>query len=449
MLFVFISNCGNLNSMIKTLFLNLLLLLLCTKCHSGRHPLKYGSLTRKISIATEKLKHNLLARYAVALHECSKVTEKKKQVVKWVYAGSERFKPEAYLNGKLPAGGVLADTRDEHTEYTYGLDSHGRPCYVLYESRPGEPVFTGFYNFSDSCVEMIAFNTKEEPVQLSRVLLADGKKTAYQHININGNSLAPAYKNFTPQQLVQTLAEGRYDVLLHVQQFQYNGSRIVSADCASKYPGWDRGNYQYTYNYNEAGELEDITGVKEDGSTEYAYVKLPAGKTIEQVSDQLALEMAQAIATAVAKQNYTSPPAIIELNYHEVDVYEPVIHVLTAAQKEKIIRTAGEKYTRLFLTPFIDEVAYGLEHARLYAAFMNAIEEQDEWWVAANAMIRKVAKLLTTQKLWNKAPVDKEFIVYCVDWTMTPDKEEFCKLLLECGLPEVTLQKWEKEGYFD
>ncbi|BAV07372.1 hypothetical protein [Filimonas lacunae] len=398
------------------------------------------------------VKDDLFNRYVAVYDKWTHLLEKKQQVVKWMYAKEDRFDVEKYANGVLPAGGPLLDKWEPDANYKYGLDSGGRPCYMQYEANGGEIVYAGIFKCSNSCVEYVEYNMRDrKPVVIVRLLQENGRKTAYQALHINGKKLGRDYENLTGREVADKLQQMEHDIFCMVKHFQYGHDRIEKADCWESLAGVKATYYEERYQYTGTGALDEIKSVYPDGTSQLLYVKMPDNTTIEQLSDQLALQIAQSVTERLVRKKWNAPLSILQLGIHEVDDYHPHLSMLTVKEKVDILNTYDElRFEKLFILVSDDKhFRADTSYERLYTAFMGKVQEGDEWWLPANEMIYKAARLLTVNKLWNKVPVDKDFVAYAVDWSMGPNEEgEMGKLLLTCGLPAETLRKWEREGYF-
>jgi len=214
-------------------------------------------------------------------------------------------------------------------------------------------------------------------------------------------------------------------------------------------PGMDSTTYKQEYRYNIFGKLKDIVAVQPDNTTQYTYPDIPEGISLEELSDQVAMEIARAITDTLVGADLRHPLAILHLGYQEYGAYDPLLTVVLQNKKDRAIKKwkGVDLMEELFFTiaDFV-EVDHR-KYERSFTAFIGKVME-DENAKLATAMIRKAANILTTEKVFGKIPVSDDFFAYAVDWSMAPEDEDLIQIFLECGMREEVLEQWRKRGIF-
>jgi hypothetical protein len=396
------------------------------------------------------LKQNLFERFIRAFDEFDRIAEKKAQVKTFVYSQLPRYSVYKFDGKKIPVGGKTLSAPPENNPLAYGLNAEGHPCYHSSEHTWNKEYWEGFYDITASCIEYIEFSLQSKmPIEICRILLNNGRKIGFQHLKINGGRLNQSYNGLSNREIVAKLQQAQNDLIGSVDLYHYEGQRIVSADCWQAMPGMNNTTYKQEYRYNADGKLEEIKDIQPDNVTQYAYVDIPEGVSLEELSEQLAMQMAIGIADALAAADLPQPLAILHLGYQEYGAYDPLLTVVLQNKKDKAVRKlkGGALLEELFFsaTEFItpDHEKY----ERLLTAFIDKVME-DENEKMATAMIRKAAYILTAEKALGKVPVSDDFFAYAVDWSMAPEDEELIRIFRECGMRKEVLEQWRKRGIF-
>lgn len=398
----------------------------------------------------EQFRKNLFERFVAAFSESVNLPGKRSEATKMVYADGHRYDLEKYDNNTIPAGGDLLTDPPANNPYCYGTDTHGRPVYSRSEHTWNKTYWEGFYNYNDSVAEYVEFLSKvDKPIQLARLLFENNRKIGVQFLKLNAVNPATAFENLADEEIVAKFINNELDIHSRIELFHYENDRISYADCWSSYSGIGPQYYREIYTYNDKGALDEIKAVYEDGTSQYKFVNYP-GLSLEALSELLTKQMAQAITDSFSLYRFDSPLAIVTIGYQEIGNYYPYITVVTATKQAEILEQSSDEdlLADLFITPETEYVAVPDDSfSRLYTAFINQVEDTNNY-ASATAMIRKVANLLTTNKLDGKVPVTPDFIAFAVDWSMAPEDAELTEIMIECGMPAETLSKWQQRGLF-
>lgn len=386
----------------------------------------------------DQFKQDLFERFIRAFDEFDRIAEKKAKAQTFVYSQLPRYSIEKFDGKKIPVGGKTLSQPPESNPKAYGLDARGRPCYHSSEHSWNKEYWEGFYDITDSCIEYINFSLQSKmPIEISRMLLDKGRKMGFQHFRINGGRLGHAYNGLSNREIVMKLQHARNDLISTVELYHYEGERIVNADCWNAMPGIENTTYKQEYRYDVSGKLKDIIAVQPDGATQFTYADIPEETSLKELSDQLAVQMATAIADTLEQADLPEPLAILELSIREYDNYDPLLMVVLQNKKDKAIKTLkGPALMKELFFPSTDFITPGHEkYERLLTAFIGKVME-DEKGELATAMIRKVAYILTTEKVFGRVPVSDDFFAYAVDWSMAPEDDELIRIFRECGMGE-------------
>jgi hypothetical protein len=411
----------------------------------------FTPLSAKLTLMTlDQLKQDLFERFILAFDEFDRIAEKKAQARNFVYSQLPRYHVSKFDGKKIPVGGKTLSAPPESNPQVYGLNAQGHPCYHSSEHTWNKVYWEGFYDITTSFIEYIEFDLQsKKPVEIIRMLLDNGRKTGFQHLRVNGKGFSYAYDGLSSRDTVEQLLRTPNDLISSVDLYHYGEQRIVTADCWHAMPGMNSIIYKKEYHYNAAGKLQEIKDILPDNSTQYAHVDIPEGVTLEQLSEQVAMQMANAIADTLAETDFSHPLAILHLGYQEYGSYEPLLTVVLQNKKEKAIKKlkGSDLMEELFfmVTDFIEPDHEPYE--RLLTAFIDKVME-DENEKLATAMIRKAAYILTTEKVFGKVPLSDDFFAYAVDWSLAPEDNELIQIFRECGMREEVLEQWRKREIF-
>lgn len=381
------------------------------------------------------LKQDLIDSWITAYDEYATRKEMKDTSVKMVYAETIRFRLDKYTKEKFPAQGPLsAEERPEHS-YAYGLDESGKPVFSMFEDQKS------FYTYADSLIEYLEYEPDSPvPACLQRVIYEGGKKVGFQSIILNDVNPGQ-FKGMAARPIINKLLRDAKSVICIIEAYDYKDDRIVNADCLHIMPGAGEYNLRKKYNYNAGGELEEVINMFSDKRTSYDYVKMPSNLTLQQLSAEVSLLISKDIIKTLVDEDVDEPIGILEIGYQEIGDYSPVLSVFSEKEQRKIEKSA-DRLEELLANDERENIIELSEntHERLLVAFMQEVEEREDFSLAEN-MIKKVAALLNVNKLNKEVATGPKFMAYSVDWSIGP--EEFSDLLAECGLPDNIVKEWK------
>jgi hypothetical protein len=388
------------------------------------------------------LYNDLYERWRQAFSEIHKLATYKAAGHTIRYADNFRYPLPGFRPDDFPAGGPLTLERTSSTITTYYLDTAGRPVFVSF-GNPQERYYQwqGFYSYSPDLVEYIEFNLATgNPSDLGRIVYANGKKMSYQRLNLSGKG--------TNTVSVDDIRDDIMARTITIEEYSYDGDRIVEADCLYSGSGAGLTQYKKAYNYLETGELDTIQSIYEHGRTKLIYVRPDPNFNAEHSLDELAARLAALIIDTLVANDVQQPVALLDLSYHTTRGWIPTINPTSQADKEAVLENwrGKDAFHYLFIPQNYDIYLDIAPIERAWHQFFEHVDSEDRWDLGKK-MLRKTARLLTLGKLEGKLAVTDEFVAYAIDGEF--EINQLPEILLECGLPETTLLKWKEKKWFD
>ncbi|SEW00948.1 hypothetical protein SAMN05428988_1217 [Chitinophaga sp. YR573] len=383
-----------------------------------------------------QLKQDIIDRWLSAYDEENILP----QAVKTVYAPTIRFELGDYNKDQFDELRILSTERLPGYNFIYGLDQFNRPCYFEYQ-RQDKVSKKGYYTYTDSLIEYIEYDvTTASPSCIQRIIYKGDEKISFQSIRING-TIDPELHGTTKTEIMNNLLKNEYSLFCCFELYHYTDNRISTADCLYIAPASGEYQLQKKYNYNDAGELDEILDTSSDNSVLYSYVKTPTNITLQQLSDQVSQLIATEIIATLKTVEMTTPMGILEIDFQSIGTFSPVIGIFSQQQQEDIEKLQGEdRVTELFYFDNERTLVEGRSFERLLWAFMNEVNILEDYDLAI-AMARKTAWILNNNKLNNEIPITKNFMAYSTDWDV--EAKDFTIVLKDCGLPEEEINKWK------
>lgn len=156
------------------------------------------------------LKEDILQRWVAAFGDMDKVEQAKAAAVRYVYARGECYQLDNYDGRQITPDEEVFSEPAEDTGYKYGLDKHGRPCYLFYEHRYNRVTWEGYFLYGEEEAQYVEFNRNENaPVKVQRAYMQDSKVAGYQSCIVNGGQLGPVYGKLAPEVMVPQLIQNQ------------------------------------------------------------------------------------------------------------------------------------------------------------------------------------------------------------------------------------------------
>ncbi|QHS58073.1 hypothetical protein [Chitinophaga agri] len=403
----------------------------------------------------EILKENLLSRWKQAFIEFHLLEEFKNNITSEKYVPGVRYNLDDYgtpaflqPEEKVFPVGRVRELGDFHF---YGFTADGLPSYTSYAHSVNKQYWGGYYTYGKEWVEYIEYNLNTRiPSSIKRIQFdAHGRKIAYQSLIVNSRGSDASYEDMTNEEKIHTIIDNEHAMFCNLEHYEIVDGRIVRADCLSIVPGAGESKYENIYTYDESGELTEIRHVYETGLSQLAYVKPDTGLDVHVLIDTVAELMAAAIVDTLVEDGVEAPLALLELNYHCVDVYIPSLSPRSVAFTKKISDQHPDEdiFDLIFLATELDHPFLDINREQFERPFtqLMTIIRREEKWEMGTLMLRKVAHILTTTRLSGRIPVGEEFAAYAVDWSM--EMEDFEDVLRECGATATAIASWKERGW--
>ncbi|SFD77581.1 hypothetical protein SAMN05518672_103170 [Chitinophaga sp. CF118] len=402
----------------------------------------------------ELQKQDLLERWKHAFNEIELLQQYKDKIQTERYIPGFRYDLKDYDTPLFlkPEEKLFPEARSrEISDYHfYGFTTDGMPCYTSFGHRVSKVNWQGYYSYSKNLVEYIEFCMETGiPSTIKRFIYEDGEKAIFQSLSVNSRGSIPIYKGSPKEEIIAGIIDDQHSLFCTVEKYTTENGKILKADCIAIAPGAGEYRYAEVYRYDENNKLDEIRTVYEDGKTSLAYVQLNKNIDINQLSLAVSENMASAIIDTLQESRIEVPLSLLEINYKSITEYMPLLTPRSLAFTEEISRNHEEEdiFDLIFLSTEVSHAYMEINPAgfeRLFRQFIQIVEREEKWDLGT-AMLRRVAYLLTTNKLNNKIPVSNEFAAYAIDWES--EMEEFEDILLECGLSGSVISSWKERGW--
>ncbi|MDO6432934.1 hypothetical protein Q4E93_20160 [Flavitalea sp. BT771] len=392
-----------------------------------------------------KLYDYIFARWVRAFDELGSLGKYRELVRTKKFATTYRYEIKDYTPQKFPAGGALYNEMPEDASNSriYGFDQEGRPVHTsqVYGEN-GIPWEEGFYNYSENAVEYVEFSKNAgAPTRIQIMTLKNGKKTAFLQFIVQGIGNGVPGGNL--QAFIEQTRISSDGIICHIEQYIYNGERIMGAHCFDITPGIDARSYEQVYTYDNEGEMDEIRNVYSGGHHRLAYVRVREGMSVEALVDGLSVLMADAVVGTLLRNNVEQPLALLELSYQGVIEYLPSLEFKTVADRDELIDEHGDAvdFELMFIPTYENMIV--VENATFERPLQQLMQimEQREDYDPGTKMLRKTAWLLTKGKLNGKIPVSDDFVAYAIEWML--ESQEFEEILRDCGQSEEVIMNWK------
>jgi hypothetical protein len=399
-------------------------------------------------------KQDLLARWKNAFKEIELIPQYKDKIQTEKYVPGFRYDLKYYGTPLFltPEEKIFPEARSrEISDYHfYGFTADGLPCYTSFGHRVNKISWEGYYSYGEHVVEYIEYCMETGiPSIIKRYIYKNGEKSIYQSLSVNSRGSIPMYRGIPTEEVIDAIINDQHSLFCTIEKFTTEEGRITRADCVAIAPGSGEYRYEEFYQYDDNGKLDEIRTIHEDGKTTLSYVQLNKVIDINQLSEEVAENMALAIIDTLSEADIEVPVSLLEINYKFVTEYMPLLTPRSLAFTDEITREHMDEdiFDLIFLSTEVSHAYLHLDATRFERLFRQFIQiiEREEKWDMGTAMLRRVAYLLTTSKLNNRIPVSNEFAAYAIDWES--DMEEFEDILGECGVSGAVIASWKDRGW--
>jgi hypothetical protein len=401
------------------------------------------------------LKQNLLSRWKQAFHEFDRLQQYKTNVTSEKYIPGFRYNLEDYGTPAFlqPEEKVfpVAVVREINDYHFYGFSADGLPCYTSYGNAVTDESWEGYYSYDKEWVEYVEYNTGTSiPSCIKRIQFDEnGQKVAYQSLLVMAKGGGDIYKDMNTAEKIASILNYEHSLFCNIEKYELSAGHIEKAYCLSIKPGAGESEYENIYKYNSDGILDEIRAVYASGVSELSYVR-PEGKlNVQALMATVAGSMATAVVDALEDQKVEMPLSLLELSYHYADVYIPSLSPRSVAFTNKISKQHADEdiFDLIFLATELDHTYLDIASEKFERPFTQLMQiiSKEEKWEMGSVLLRKVAHILTTEKLFGRLPVGEEFAAYAVDWGM--EMEDFEDVLRECGVTGKVISSWKERGW--
>jgi hypothetical protein len=403
----------------------------------------------------EILKQELLTRWKHAFNELSLLPEYKAKILTEKYVPAVRYDLKDYGTSAflIPEGKLFPEARSREINdyHFYGLQEDSFPCYTSFRHVMNNTSCEGYYSYSDELVEYVEFYQTGHtfiPSCIKRIHFKDGQRSAWQSLFINTRGSDHEYEG-SPDEIMAAILEDQHSLVIRIEAYNWSDGRITTANGLAIAPGCGEYNYIQQYNYIGDGVLDEIRTYCESGADKLTWVRQEEGLNFQQLEEELVEKLAEAIVDTLAGAKAETPLSLLEINYHSIAEYIPSLSPRSQRFTADISRRHQDEdiFDLIFLATEMDHPYLPIEDEKFERPFRQFIQiiEREEKWELASGMLRKVAWLLTTNKLFNRLPVSDDFAAYAIDWES--DMEEFERVLRECGVVPAVISAWQERGW--
>lgn len=404
----------------------------------------------------EILKQELLTRWKHAFNELSLLPEYKAKILTEKYVPAVRYDLKDYETSAflIPEGKLFPEARSREINdyHFYGLKEDGYPCYTSFRHVMNNTSWEGYYSYSDEVVEYVEFCQTENtyiPSCIKRILYKDGQRYAWQSLFINTRGNNDLYEGQTPDEIMASILADQHALVIRIEAYNRVDGRITSANGLAIAPAYGEYNYVQQYNYTGGGVLDEIRTYCESGVDRLTWVRQEEGLNFQQLEEELVEKLAEAIVDTLVESKLETPLSLLEINYHSIAEYIPSLSPRSQRFTADISRRHQDEdiFDLIFLATEMDHPYLPIEDEKFerpFRQFIQIIEREDKWELASG-MLRKVAWLLTTNKLFHRLPVSDDFAAYAIDWES--DMDEFERVLRECGVVPAVISAWQERGW--
>ncbi|SDF69938.1 hypothetical protein [Chitinophaga filiformis] len=406
-------------------------------------------------MSLEILKQHLLSRWKQAFHEFDRLQEYKTRVSSEKYIPGFRYNLEdygtpAFLQPEEKLFPVAA-VREINDYHFYGIAADGLPCYTSYGHAVDNVFWEGYYSYGKEWVEYVEYNTGTKiPSCIKRIQYDEnGQKVAWQFLRVIGRGEGDVYMNMNTAEKIDSIIDHQHSLFCNIEKYELSAGRIEKGHCLSITPGTGESEYENIYKYNSDGILDEIRAVDASGASKLSYARPEEKLNIHTLMATVAENMAIAVADALETHEVEAPLSLLELSYHYADVYIPSLSPRSVAFTRMISKQHPDEdiFDLIFLATELDHAYLDIAPEKFERPFIQLMQiiSREEKWEMGSVLLRKVAHILTTERLFGRLPVGEEFAAYAVDWGM--EMEDFEDVLRECGVTGKVISSWKERGW--
>ena len=385
----------------------------------------------------EELRDDLWDRWQQAFDRFSELDLASQSGERVIYANGDLFDLEKYTPRKFPAGGRVFPEQPEslNSYHRYRLDAKGRPVHLASGHTVNHFDWEGAYRYTTDEVEYLEFCLQTRVVSTyARMTLRNGVPAIYQKIKINGGG--SHIGGATGKNAIRRIMRESHFSWTEVVKYEATQDRISNGKALLSAPGQSPQRLALKYCYSDAGKLERIELIREDGSRHTTF-SARSRFSMKELATKLSDKIASHTIDALKKGDLSKPLQAVELSFRSVTDYVP--GVIPAREGDPVsdmtivLANGKENWIGLNEEDFEPEMAEFLE--RMHAA---------ENWDWGSRMLRRAAYLVT-QRASESVPTAHGFVAFAIDWEF--EGHNLDAILKQCGATTATLKRLKKIGW--
>lgn len=387
----------------------------------------------------EELRDDLWNRWEQAFDRFSDLELASQSGQRVIFANGDLFDLEKYTPRKFPAGGRVFSEQPEsiNSYHRYRLDGKGRPVHTASGHTVNHFDWEGLYRYTTDEVEYLEFCLQTGVVsKYARMTLQNGVPRIFQKIGINGGG--SHIGGATGKNAISRIKHESYFSWTEVVKYEITENRIQSGKALVSAPGQSPHRLDLEYFYSDAGKLERIVLIREDGSKHTSFSAKSKVSTKE-LATKLSEKIASRTIDALKKANLSAPLQAVQLPFRSVTNYVPGVIAASegapVSNMSIVLAKNGTNWLELSEEDFEPEMAEFLER-------MNTAEN----WNLGSRMLRQAA-LLVTKLAPESMPVADGFVAFAIDSEFEGHK--LVAILKQCGATTATLKRLTEIGWLD
>lgn len=389
-------------------------------------------------------------------------------VVRWEWADGQRHSLLPHYFKRYPGRGRRLKRPPASIGHyvCYGLDDQNRPrlrrTYMLADryaverierrysggDQPEDAIFEAFYEYSHSLVEVIEFSRPTLiPLRVNLIFRENDRVVRQVSLDLNGYSPPDGSRVMDPDTLYKWLGtSGRF---LSVERYKYEGKRLTRIDSYHEVPGLSPYFHEERFEYDDAGSLERIYSLRDDGTRRTVYQKRKKGETSQTIRESATQKMVQAIVDAIRAANLQERLYCIELSYQCVNRYfPPIIYPAPESYRQELLESDRPDAKFYIFTPLLGRRSRFLEITDPDALEACQLLEQEIWsdkkWDTGTRILRDVASALSRHDWTGILRVTPDFVVYAIDYEFEGHDIEG---VLSASASQEQIQEWKEKGW--
>jgi hypothetical protein len=305
-----------------------------------------------------------------------------------------------------------------------------------------------FYSYLEELTECIQFSIPPRiPLKIEQVYYQKGQVNRYASFKLNGYTPLFSQKGKNPDVLYEWLGyNGRFKT---IEEYHYDGNRLGFITSYNETPGLSPFLVDERFNYDEAGKLERIESLYQDGRRQTIYQKRKLGQTFSSIRDEALKKMVSAVVERLKAADIKEKLYCIELSYQAVlRHFPPFLVPGLESYRQSLIKSGKPGKSYEIFAPVLQGKDWFFEITDPETLETCQQLEQEiqagEKWNAARQILRQLAAELTHYDWTGILDVTPDFIVFAIDHEMEGDQLE---AVLKGSASKEQIREWKKKGW--